>query len=62
MTETFPYNSINVINYIICILPVLQDNIYTDSCITKYIIEPLTKRMMTRLEAVDQMFSPICDQ
>ena len=51
MTETFTYNSINVINYIICILPVLQDNIYTDSCITKYMTEPPTE-MMTRLEAV----------
>ena len=61
MTETFTYNSTKVINYIIYILPVLQDNIYTDSCITKSMIEPPTKMMMTRLEAVDQMFSPICN-
>ena len=31
------------------------------SCITKYMTEPLTE-MMTRLEAVDQMYSSICDQ
>ena len=31
------------------------------SCITKYMTEPLTE-MMTRLEAVDQMYSLIYDQ
>ena len=30
-------------------------------CITKYMTEPLTK-MITRLEAVDQMYSSIYDQ
>ena len=31
------------------------------SCITKYMTEPSTE-MMTRLEAVDQMYSSIYDQ
>ena len=31
------------------------------SCITKYMTEP-SKEMMTRLEAVDQMYSSIYDQ
>ena len=32
------------------------------SCITKYMIEPPTKMITTRLEAVDQMYSSIYDQ
>ena len=32
------------------------------SCITKCMTEPPVKIMMTRLEAVDQMYSLICDQ
>ena len=31
------------------------------SCITKYMTEPPTE-MMTRLQAVNQMYSSICDQ
>ena len=43
----------------ICILPVSQDYYYF---ITKCMTEPPVKIMMTRLEAVDQMYSLICDQ
>ena len=58
MAKIFTFNSTNVINYTICILLVHKIII---SCITKYMTEPPTE-MMTRLEAVDQMCSLICDQ
>jgi len=58
MAKIFTFNSTNVINYTICILLVSQDYY---SCITKYMTEPSTE-MMTRLEAVDQMYSSIYDQ
>ena len=54
----FNFNSTNVINYTICILLVHKIII---SCITKYMTEP-SMEMMTRLEAVDQMYSLIHDQ
>ena len=57
MAKIFTFNSTNVINYTICILLVSQNYF----CITKYMIEPSTE-MMTRLEAVDQMYSSIYDQ
>ena len=58
MAKIFTFNSTNVINYTICILLVSQIII---SCITKYMTEPSTE-MMTRLEAVDQMYSSKYDQ
>ena len=58
MAKIFTCNSTNVINYTICILLVSQIII---SCITKYMTEPSTE-VMTRLEAVDQMYSSIYDQ
>ena len=57
MAKIFTFNSTNVINYTICILLVSQNYF----CITKYMIEPSTE-MMTRLEAVDQMYGSIYDQ
>ena len=57
MAKIFTFNSTNVINYTICILLVHKIII---SCITKYMTEPSTE--MTRLEAVDQMYSSIYDQ
>ena len=57
MDKIFTFNSTNVINYTICILLVHKIII---SCITKYMTEPSTE--MTRLEAVDQMYSSIYDQ
>ena len=58
MAKIFTFNSTNVINYTICILLVHKIII---SCITKYMTEPPTE-MMTRLEALDQMYSLIYDQ
>lgn len=58
MAKIFTFNSTNVINYTICILLVHRIII---SFITKYMTEPSTE-MMTRLEAVDQMYSSIYDQ
>ena len=58
MAKIFTCNSTNVINYTICILLVSQIII---SCITKYMTEPSTE-VMTRLEAVDQMYSSKYDQ
>ena len=58
MAKIFTFNSTNVINYTICILLVSQIII---SCITKYMTEPSTE-VMTRLEAVDQMYSSKYDQ
>ena len=58
MAKIFTFNSTNVINYTICILLVSQDYYFLYS---KYMTEPSTE-MMTRLEAVDQMYSSIYDQ
>ena len=58
MAKIFTFNSTNVINYTICILLVHKIII---SYITKSMIEAPMK-MMTRHEAVDQMYSSIYDQ
>ena len=58
MAKIFTFNSTNAINYTICILLVHKIII---SCITKYMTEPSTE-VMTRLEAVDQMYSSKYDQ
>ena len=58
MAKIFTFNSTNVINYTIVFC--LFHKIII-SCITKYITEPSTE-MMTRLEAVDQMYSSMYDQ
>ena len=54
MAIIFIFNSTNVIDYTICILFVSHD--YYTKCMT----EPPTKTM-TRLEAIDQMYSLIYD-
>ena len=59
MAKMFTYNSTNVINYTIVFCLVCKIIV---SCITKGMIELPTRLMMTRLEAVDQMYSSICDQ
>ena len=57
MTKIFTFNYTNVINYIICIFLVSQDYYF----LHYQVYEPSTE-MMTRLEAVDQMYSSINDQ
>ena len=57
MAKIFTFNSTNVINYTICILLVSQDYYF----LYYQVYEPSTE-MMTRLEAVDQIYSSICDQ
>ena len=57
MAKIFTFNSISVINYTICNLIVSQDYHF----MYYQVYEPPTK-MMTRLEAVDQIYSSIYDQ
>ena len=58
MAKIFTFNSTNVINMLFVFY--LFHKIII-SCITKYMTEPPTE-MMTRLEALDQMYSLIYDQ
>ena len=58
MAKIFTFNSTNAINYTICILLVHKIII---SCITKYMTES-SMEVMSRFEAVDQMYSSIYDQ
>ena len=57
MAKIFTFNSTSVINYTICILLVSQDYHF----LYYQVYEPPMK-MMTRFEAVDQMYSSIYDQ
>ena len=57
MAKIFTFNSTNVINYITCILLISQDYYL----LYYQVYEPPMK-MMTRFEAVDQMYSSIYDQ
>ena len=57
MAKIFTFNSTSVINYIICILLVSQDYHF----LYYQVYEPPMK-IMTRFEAVDQMYSSIYDQ
>ena len=59
MAKIFTYNSTNVINYTIVFCLFYKIII---SCITKCMTELPIRLMMTRLEAVDQMYSSVCDQ
>ena len=59
MAKIFTYNSTNVINYTIVFCLFYKIII---SCITKCMTELPIILMMTRLEAVDQMYSSVCDQ
>ena len=56
MAKIFTFNSTSVINYTICILLVSQDYHF----LYYQVYEPPMK-MMTRFEAVDQMYSSIYD-
>ena len=58
MAKIFTFNSLMLLTipFVFCLFHKI-----IISCITKYMTEPSTE-MMTRLEAVDQMYSSIYDQ
>ena len=59
MAKIFTFNSTNVINYTMCIFFLFHKIIM--SCIIKGMTEP-PMNMMTRLEAVVQMYGSVYDQ
>ena len=58
MAKIVTFNSTNVSNCTICILLVSQDYYF----LYYQVYEWASKKMITKLEAVDQMYSPIYDQ